>query len=204
MQAKKALIIFIRNPELGKVKTRLAATVGDENALLIYEELLRYTMQITENLPVRKMLFYADKIAENDCWPTTAFDKFLQQPGDLGMRMQAAFEKAYAEGASQIMIIGSDCYELSEALVNKAFTKLETHDAVIGPAADGGYYLLGFSRPNHSVFQNKNWSTDSVFQTTIQDLERENFSYFVLPVLNDVDEEKDLGELRKLLLLKSN
>ncbi|MBK0402441.1 TIGR04282 family arsenosugar biosynthesis glycosyltransferase [Adhaeribacter sp. BT258] len=203
MQAEQALIIFIRNPELGKVKTRLAATVGNENALRIYEELLRFTQEITENLPVRKMLFYADKIAENDTWPTAVFEKFLQPPGDLGQKMEAAFGQAFSEGAKQVMIIGSDCYELSEGIINEAFEQLEKHDAVIGPAADGGYYLLGFSRLNPGVFQHKNWSTASVFQDTVQDLEKENFSYFVLPVLNDVDEEKDLGELRKLLFVKA-
>jgi rSAM/selenodomain-associated transferase 1 len=203
MQADKALIIFIRNPELGKVKTRLAATVGAENALRVYEELLRFTREITEKLPVRKLLFYADRIAEKDSWPNADSERFLQPVGDLGDKMQAAFAQAFSEGARQVMIIGSDCYELSEELIREAFHKLETYDAVIGPAADGGYYLLGFSRPIHSVFQHKNWSTASVFQDTISDLEKEKFGYFVLPVLNDVDEEKDLGELRNLLLLKA-
>ncbi|HSI91650.1 MAG TPA: TIGR04282 family arsenosugar biosynthesis glycosyltransferase, partial [Adhaeribacter sp.] len=110
-----------------------------------------------------------------------------------------AFATAISAGCHQVMIIGSDCYELTSELISEAFAKLETYDAVIGPAADGGSYLLGFSRQNHSVFQGKTWSTDQVFRQTIQDLEQENFSYFVLPVLNDVDEEKDLGPLRKLV-----
>lgn len=196
---KKVLLIFIRNPELGKVKTRLAATIGDQNALLVYEELLRYTHEITVPLHVQKVVYVADSIAESNRWPEPGFQKKLQAEGDLGKKMQTAFQNAFAEGAEMAILIGSDCYELTTELLEEAFNQLETHDAVIGPAADGGYYLIGFSRPNYTVFQNKTWSTASVFQETISDLETHNFSYFTLPVLNDVDEEKDLGTLRVLL-----
>jgi rSAM/selenodomain-associated transferase 1 len=199
MNSQNALLIFIRNPEKGKVNTRLAATIGDEKALVIYEELLRHTQNITRKLPVKKLLFYAEKITEQDNWPAENYYKIVQKNGDLGIKMQAAFESTFTNGAKKVIVIGSDCYELTEDILNQAFSELENHDAVIGPAADGGYYLLGFSRQNDSVFQNKTWSSDSVFAATIQDLENQNFKYKVLPVLNDVDEEKDLGRLRKFL-----
>ena len=197
---KNALLIFVRNPELGKVKTRLAATLGNENALIIYQELLRHTRKITEYLPVRKLLFYADEIQENDNWPKENFERFQQAPGDLGIKMQAAFMGAFALGAKHVILIGSDCYEMTSETILEAFEKLKTHDAVIGPAVDGGYYLIGFSRPNNTVFEDKTWSTNTVFKDTIQDLENYGFSYFSLPFLNDVDEEKDLGILRKLIV----
>ena len=196
---EKVLLIFIRNPELGKVKTRLAATVGDKNALKIYEVLLDYTKVITQDLPCRKVLYYADKVTEKDNWPNEIYSKALQPEGDLGIKMQTAFAEVFQEGAEQVVLIGSDCYELTSDILNEAFERLKTKDTVIGPAADGGYYLLGFSRPNHSVFQNKNWSTSTVFLDTVNDLESHGFSWSALPVLNDVDEEKDLGELRKLI-----
>ena len=196
---EKVLLIFIRNPELGKVKTRLAASVGDKNALKIYEVLLDYTKVITQDLPCRKVLYYADKITEKDNWPNEIYSKALQPEGDLGIKMQTAFAEVFQEGAEQVVLIGSDCYELTSDILNEAFERLKTKDTVIGPAADGGYYLLGFSRPNHSVFQNKNWSTSTVFLDTVNDLESHGFSWSALPVLNDVDEEKDLGELRKLI-----
>jgi rSAM/selenodomain-associated transferase 1 len=199
MKTENALLIFIRNPEKGKVKTRLAATIGDKKALLIYEELLRHTQNITYNLPVQKLLFYAEKVTEQDNWPSENYHKVLQESGDLGIKMQAAFESTFTNGAKNVIVIGSDCYELTGEILEQAFSELEKHDAVIGPAADGGYYLLGFSRQNDSVFQNKTWSTDSVFAATIQDLENQNLKYKVLPVLNDVDEEKDLSSLRKFL-----
>lgn len=198
--AGKVLLIFIRNPELGKVKTRLAATVGNENALKVYEELLRYTQQITQNLPFRKVLYYAGEVRKEDRWPHAVYEKQLQTSGDLGQKMLAAFTETFAAGAERVVLIGSDCYELTSEILETAFRQLQNHDAVIGPAADGGYYLLGFSRLNPCVFQNKNWSTATVFKETVWDLEKANFSYFVLPELNDVDEEKDLGALRQLLL----
>lgn len=197
---ENALIIFIRNPESGKVKTRLAATIGNEKALLVYLELLRHTREITLDLPIRKLLFYAENIAETDEWPQENFEKYRQPEGDLGRRMEAAFEQAFSEGAGKVIIIGSDCYELTLDLIERAFEELSCHDAVIGPAADGGYYLLGFSALNRSVFRNKSWSTDTVFQDTVQDLKEAGLSYKVLPVLHDVDEENDLPEaIRKLL-----
>jgi rSAM/selenodomain-associated transferase 1 len=199
MNIENVLLIFIRNPESGKVKTRLAATIGNEKALKIYQELLRHTQEITKPLPVNKLLFYADFIYPNDNWPQADYTKFLQPEGDLGQKMQLAFNTAFAEGGRRVVIIGSDCYELTSAVIEQAYKALECYDAVIGPAADGGYYLLGFSRPNATVFQGKNWSTETVFQDTVNDLQNDNFSYFILPVLNDVDEEKDLGELRKFL-----
>jgi rSAM/selenodomain-associated transferase 1 len=177
----------------------LAATIGDEKALKIYKELLRHTQEITQKIPVRKLLFYADSINQNDSWKQEDYTKYLQPEGDLGRKMQFAFDTAFNSGAKRVLIIGSDCYELTSGIIEQAFSVLENYDAVIGPAADGGYYLLGFSRPNYSVFQNKNWSTETVFQDTIKDFRNANFSYLLLPVLNDVDEEKDLGELRKLL-----
>lgn len=199
MNHENALLIFVRNPELGKVKTRLAATIGNEKAFQIYEELLRHTRQISENLPVRKLLFYANSINRNDNWQPEHYQKNLQPAGDLGKKMQFAFDTAFTAGAKKVIIIGSDCYELTSGIIEQAFQTLEKYDAVIGPAADGGYYLLGFSRPNATVFQGKTWSTETVFEDTIKDLQNDDFSCFLLPVLNDVDEEKDLGELQKLL-----
>src|SRR5688572_652040 len=106
MNSENALLIFVRNPELGKVKTRLAATIGNEKALKIYEELLRHTRQISEKLPVQKLLFYADEINLNDNWQPENFQKFLQPAGDLGSKMQAAFETAFSAGAKKVIIIG--------------------------------------------------------------------------------------------------
>lgn len=191
---KALLIIFVKNPELGKAKTRLAATVGEEAALAIYKRLLERTKSITQPLAVDKTVFYDQALGENDLWSEGGFSKDLQSNGDLGEKMLAAVQSAFQQGYERICVIGSDCYDLSTEILNQAFSSLENNDAVIGEAVDGGYYLIGMNRLITDVFQNKKWSTQEVFPSTIQDFKNKGFSYFELPVLNDVDTEEDLGD----------
>ena len=192
MSDKKLLLLFVRNPELGKVKTRLAAAVGPEKALDIYIRLLRHTRQITQNLPVQKRVYYADWVAENDKWPKEQYQKRLQPPGDLGEKMEAAFAAAFAEGYASVVIIGSDCLQLTPAILQQAYHELTQHDVVIGPALDGGYYLLGMNRLHRELFRNKRWSTAHVFPNTLQDIRTLQLSYALLPRLSDVDHVEDL------------
>lgn len=195
---QQALLIFIRNPEMGKVKTRLAQEVGDLEALRIYNTLLAHTRQVTLAVDAHRMLFYSDFIDRNDEWPDRRFDKHLQPKGDLGQRMQQAFDMALQaeEGA---LIIGSDCPELTPAILHEAQDALQQHDFVIGPATDGGYYLLGMNHLDTTLFQNMPWSTDQVFEETIRRIETSNSSYHVLPTLSDIDYAKDWEEHRHLL-----
>lgn len=186
------LIIFIRNPVLGKVKTRLAATVGPEKALEIYQRLLEHTLRMTRPLKTGKVVYYSDFIPETDAWKQQGYRQKLQQGGDLGARMLDAFREGFTAGYRRICIIGSDCFELSEDILETAFEILNDTALVIGPAADGGYYLLGMRSLNKRLFQDKKWSTDTVFADTLEDLEKDGTAYRLLPVLNDVDEEKDL------------
>jgi hypothetical protein len=106
--------------------------------------------------------------------------------------MRDAFIRVFAEGYTNIQIIGSDCYELSPELILTGFEKSEENDIVIGPTVDGGYYLLGMKAPFKDLFTNKQWSTDSVFTDTMEDIRTSSFSFYTLPVLRDVDEEKDI------------
>jgi hypothetical protein len=189
---KQALIIFVRNPELGKVKTRLAKTIGNEKALRVYLRLLAHTHSITKELSCDKFIFYADNIHIADIWETKRYIKRTQKGNDLGERMRDAFIRVFAEGYTNIQIIGSDCYELSPELILTGFEKSEENDIVIGPTVDGGYYLLGMKAPFKDLFSNKQWSTDSVFTDTMEDIRTSSFSFYTLPVLRDVDEEKDI------------
>ena len=190
------LIIFYRNPQIGRVKTRLAATIGNEDALRVYRELCLHTKQITERLDVSKMVFYSDAVETNDIWPEI-YEKELQTGTDLGARMHNAFSAAFNSGYSSICIIGTDCYELTSTIVEDAFSALRNADAVIGPAVDGGYYLLGMRRLCPNVFKGKQWSTETVFVDTVNDLISEGASYMELPRLRDVDVEADIPpELR--------
>ena len=185
-----ALIIFVRNPVLGKVKTRIAATIGDENALAVYKHLLQHTKDITGGLPVTKFVFYADGVTANDLW--NGYEKILQSGTDLGERMRNAFDWVLEKGYDKIIIIGSDCFELDEKMISAAFLKLDEYDIVIGPATDGGYYLLGMQSPFKNMFENITWSSNSVFNETKKQIEQQKLSLFLLPSLNDVDEEKDI------------
>ena len=185
-QAKNALIVFIKNPELGKVKTRLAKTVGAEKALAIYIALMEHTRKIAEALPVARYLFYNQEINEKDNWSRRKFHKDLQIEGDLGDKIAMAFHMVFKEN-EKVVIIGSDCASLTPEIVQEAFDKLDDHPFVIGPAMDGGYYLLGMRQFTPSVFKDIAWSTAAVFPTTIQRIEELGKTYHLLPTLSDID-----------------
>ena len=192
MENKKAIILFTKNPELGKVKTRLAKTIGNEKALEIYIKLLNHTKNIVQQLDVDKFVYYSEAVAVDDDWDNSIYNKKLQDGEDLGIRMQNAFEEIFRLNYKSVCIIGSDCYELNSEIINDAFTQLQILDTVIGPTFDGGYYLLGMKKLHSELFQNKNWSTESVYSDTIADLKKISLTYSNLVKLSDIDEEKDL------------
>lgn len=189
---KTALIVFVRHPELGKVKTRLASTIGDEAALTIYQRLLAHTLSIAKSSAADKFIFYAGELIEPDMWTAERFFKHKQADGDLGYRMREAFKTVFFAGYERVMIIGSDCYELTADIIGRGFQDLESKDIVIGPANDGGYYLLGMKQLHPQLFADKAWSTNTVFEETIKTMKELALTYNALPALNDVDEEKDL------------
>lgn len=186
------LLIFTRNPELGKCKTRLASKVGDQAALDIYTFLLAHTAQVTRSVAADKQLYYSETIWENDIWDNSVYDKKLQTGSDLGARMQQAFAQGFADGYERIIIIGSDLYDLDTATIDTAFLKLDENEVVLGPATDGGYYLLGLSRAQNQIFKNKAWGTDSVLADTLADLKHSKVG--LLDERNDVDHYEDIAD----------
>lgn len=192
MSKENLLVIFTKNPVLGKVKTRLAKGVGDKKALEVYKFLLKHTKDATSKLNVNKQVYYAWNIAENDIWEDGSFQKRLQVEGDLGEKMEAAFKAGFDEGYKKIIIIGSDLYDLNTTDLENAFEELEAHDYVIGPAEDGGYYLLGMKSLNSALFINKAWSTSSVFEQSLQDMR--DGTYKALPLKNDIDTLEDIQD----------
>lgn len=193
------MLIFVRNPEIGKVKTRLARDLGDLEALRIYNTLLSHTRQVTLTVDAHRLLFYSNFIDRNDEWPERRFDKHLQPKGDLGARMQQAFEMALKQFDSAL-ILGSDCPGITPAVLHTALDQVQQHDFVIGPATDGGYYLLGMQKPAPYLFQDMPWSTDQVFAETIGRIEAAGATYYTLPVLSDVDYSEDWEQQRHLLV----
>ncbi|WP_152287056.1 TIGR04282 family arsenosugar biosynthesis glycosyltransferase [Flavicella marina] len=191
MKNKNLLIIFTRNPELGKVKSRLAKSIGNEKALQIYKELLAHTRKISEHLDADKHLYYTNEISNSDAWDASIYEKKIQVTGDLGIKMGNAFESAFLLGYEKVIIIGSDIYDLTQSHIEYAFSCLDKTDTVIGPALDGGYYLLGLKMYIPSVFKNKNWGSDSVLKDTVEDLDTK-FSISFLETLNDIDVISDI------------
>lgn len=187
------LIIFTRNPELGVGKRRLAKTVGDEAAFEIYKFLLAHTRQITKDLKATKQVWYSEQVHKNDAWDHMLYDKYVQEGADLGIRMEHAFQEAF-KNHDHVIIIGSDLQDMNQADLEKAFEQLESHDAVIGPAEDGGYYLLGFTKKLvQGVFQDKEWGAATVLEKTLGNLK--NVNYAVLEERNDVDYYEDIKDL---------
>jgi rSAM/selenodomain-associated transferase 1 len=191
--SKNALIVFTRNPELGKCKTRLAATVGDENALAIYTFLVQHTVKITRPLSVDIYVYYSEKIRDHDIWDNSLFRKRKQQGEDLGIRMENAFTEILNMGYERAIIIGSDMYDMTSQDIESAFKKLKTNDFVLGPAEDGGYYLLGMKTVKPALFKNKTWGTETVLEHTLQDLKIDKTA--LLAEKNDVDYFDDIKDI---------
>ena len=187
---KNLLLVFTRNPELGKVKTRLAKTVGNATALKIYIFLLERTRDIAVKVAADKAVYYSVKIRENDIWDATIFQKHLQVGEDLGIRMLHAFKNGFETGYEKVMSIGSDLYDLTAETIENAFSVLEKNEVVIGPAEDGGYYLLGMNSLEEKIFKNKDWGTETVRKDTLEDLRDKKV--FLLGELNDVDVFEDI------------
>lgn len=185
------LLIFSKNPRLGKVKTRLAATIGDAEALRIYRILLEKTRGAVLDVEIERWLFYSDFLETGDEWPDTYFKKFLQKGDDLGERMENAFRQAFASGAGKVVIIGCDCPGLTGALLQESFDRLNEADFVLGPALDGGYYLLGMKQLEVSLFRGMEWSTPGVAAETLRRVNALGKTCFLMDELSDVDTEED-------------
>lgn len=191
--ASRALITFVKNPQKGKVKTRLAKTMGEDQALRIYRALLEHTRQICESTEAKRYLYYSHFIDRKDKWSDEYFHKALQPEGDLGQRMTTAFREVL-EQQDKVIIIGSDCASLRQEIIEQAFKLLETHDFVLGPALDGGYYLLGMKKLLPDIFENMPWSTEEVADITRQRIRSNGYSLAEVDTLSDIDYEADWAQ----------
>ena len=189
------LIIFVKNPIPGTVKTRIARSVGADKATEVYRHLLHYTQQITRNGPWEKTVYYADFVNPNDGW--SGYGKFQQTGDDLGERMANAFRERFASGAEKVVIIGSDCLTITEDHLFSAFQALDRADVVIGPATDGGYYLLGMKQFHPFLFNDMPWSQPQLRLLTEQIISRQALTFERLEELTDIDEWSDYEQAMK-------
>jgi rSAM/selenodomain-associated transferase 1 len=194
---RRAVLVFVRAPQPGRVKTRLAAAIGDPAALAVYRRLAGHTLAevralAADGVEVRVHYAPADAGDEMRAWLGDGPLYLPQADGDLGARMKDAFARAFGDGAERVVIVGSDLPEVSAALLRRAFELLDAHPAVIGPASDGGYYLLGLRGMADGIFDGMEWSTPHVLRTTVERFGAAGVRPAALEVLADVDTVDDL------------
>jgi uncharacterized protein len=192
MENNRLVIVFVKNIKLGKVKTRLANSIGDEGAYEVYKYLVEITEKETERLANCDLHIYYSDVVIDTKWKNHT--KFVQVEGDLGAKMQDAFERGFDLGYSSIIGIGSDLPSLTAEIIEEGFQVLEKNELVFGPAKDGGYYLLGMKQVHEAVFKEKPWSTSDLLALTLQELEQQKIQADLLIELNDIDTLEDLLE----------
>jgi hypothetical protein len=189
-------MVFVKAPRPGAVKTRLAARVGDVRAAALYralaEEQIRRTAPRGDEYERRFFFDPPGARSELAAW-LGAGDVFVPQAaGDLGTRMAGAFAHAFAEGARRAAIIGTDVPAMSRDDVLAALEALDHEDVALGPATDGGYWLLALRRPEPELFRDVPWSTPDVFRVTLERAATRGLGVHVLRTLGDVDTVEDL------------
>jgi len=197
----RCLLFFIKNPQKGRVKTRLAAVLGDEMAVGLYR---RFLLDMLSMLNKGTFIFYlcvypVDALEDIKTWLGQEYLYMPQQGGHLGERMKNAFKEALAMSFKRVVLIGSDIPSLPLEFIEEAFISLEKKDVVIGPSVDGGYYLIGFRNDKFSprAFKGIPWSTERVFGETMKVLEDEGLTVHTLKTLRDIDTVQDLKNYRK-------
>lgn len=186
---KRLLIVFVKNIKLGKVKTRLAKTIGAEGAFEIYAALVEITEKVTSTIDVDKIIYFSDAVVETK-WKK--IEKRIQFGVDLGARMKNAFSDGFNSGYESIVLIGSDLPDISSQIIENGFNELENSDMVFGPAEDGGYYLIGMNKLHSFIFKDKPWSQPHLLNVSLKELTKNNFSFSLLETLNDIDTFEDL------------
>ena len=195
---QRRIIIFTRYPEPRKTKTRLIPALGPQRAADLGREMTHHTLGVVAQVPARlsaasEVCFEggnAEKIAA--CFGSGAVYR-PQCAGNLGCRMQHAFAQAFSEGTRQTVIIGTDCPGITPELLAEAFHRLVTSDLVLGPASDGGYYLVGLRRPTPQLFTDIPWGSDRVLDETLRRAGELSLNVSLLKVLSDVDRPEDLA-----------
>jgi rSAM/selenodomain-associated transferase 2/rSAM/selenodomain-associated transferase 1 len=206
-RSARAVAVFCKLPSPGSVKTRLAASIGDGDAVKIYKRMVQHTLEQVHkcNAHGRTLIFYAPETAEPAMreWLGKRHRFFPQHGGDLGDRMLDAFRRAASNGVRELLIIGTDCPGLTTSHLDQAFRALSDHDIVLGPTRDGGYFLIGADRPLPCLFKEIAWSTGAVFEQTMAIAARESLHVAQLEKLTDVDTVDDLDHypaLRKSII----
>lgn len=195
---KRYLIVFAKEPEIGKVKTRLSTHLSKTDCIKLYKAFLKYTIELARNIKCnQRIVAYDSGDRSPDYLKKIATDfKFCKQEGkNLGERMYNAFVYAKDKKAEKTIIIGSDSPNLPSGIIKNAFQKLDRYDLVLGPAYDGGYYLIGLKEPYKKIFEGIKWSSNTVFARTLKKAKKLKKKIAVLDFWYDIDMPKDLQYL---------
>lgn len=199
----KLIIFFVKSADTGHVKTRLADRIGDNLATELYKSFALDTLAFVTKLKANLQIHFwpEDKKNQLESWIGTQYDLTPQKGQGLGQRMKNAFLHAFENDFNRVIIIGSDSPDLPSEFIDQAFEELKSYDAVIGPAIDGGYYLIGFTKNSFcsQSFENITWSSQLVLDQTLEILKKHNKKIFLLPGWNDIDTADDL----KALIIRS-
>ncbi len=186
---KEVVLVFEKNAILGQVKTRLASGMGELRALEIYRHLIQLTYSALEDVPVPVWTYFSDFIPES---PYPSVEKcFVQEGQDLGERMANAFARSFELGMDKVVLIGTDCPMLQSQQLNQEFEALTHFDLVVGPATDGGYYLIGMNRRADYLFEGITWSTSQVLSQTLNVASQHGLTTTLLHKLDDIDTQED-------------
>jgi rSAM/selenodomain-associated transferase 1 len=191
MQQEK-LIVFVKAPRPGTVKTRLARTIGPEAACAAYQCLVLTLLRQLQPLPALELCFSPDDAAsEVHAWLRKGWESGPQGPGDLGHRLCGAFSRAFACGSRRVVVLGSDCPTVTVEDLRHAWNHLRQRDVVLGPAADGGYWLIGLRQPQPDLFREIPWSSERVLEETLNRCRRARLTVELLRRQSDVDTVED-------------
>ncbi|MCF8233235.1 MAG: TIGR04282 family arsenosugar biosynthesis glycosyltransferase [Bacteroidales bacterium] len=193
------LIIFAKSPVVGKVKKRLIPFLGEAGACDAYKKMLLHTRHVCDRVISDRVVFYTDDRQIFNIWPDDLYQKQAQQGDDIGMRMLSTFEYAFRMGYQKAVLFGGDIIEINPNILQTAFATLDRNEVVIGPASDGGYYLIGMNRLLPGLFYDIDWSTDRVFRQNVEKIEKMALSYAVLERLSDIDDYDDYLRFKHLL-----
>jgi rSAM/selenodomain-associated transferase 1 len=196
-QTQEQLIVFTRYPEPGTTKTRLAKSLGERGAAELQRKLTEHAL--SQVMPLRQIrqvepvvYFAGGSVTQMQDWLGTGLRFREQGCGDMGQRMQLACEAAFKQGTKRLVIVGTDCPGLRAYHINQALDALFCKDLVLGPATDGGYYLIGMKSENKNIFARIPWGTETVLADTIRAGEKLGLSIEILETLSDVDRPEDL------------
>ena len=199
----QCLVMFIKFPEQGQVKSRLAKDLGEEKSAELYRCFIEDLLARFSKRDYRFQIAFYPAVKECEIKEMFGNDfLYIPQSGeDLGERMKNAFSRCFSGGPRSVVIIGSDVPDLPAWIVEEAFFSLGDHDAIIGPSVDGGYYLIGFRKEtfNPAIFTGPKWGNEDVFQQTMTILQEGGALVYTLPVWQDIDRPEDIA-----ILIKNN